>query len=222
MALECNGGPNRMDLGDVDCRRCRERDVLVGLHTDAHAARHLGRHEFALAMARRGWLESKHVLNTQPWERIAERRARRLRDHGDPAWRVVPALVQVPVGFVPDDDEEDDGMIVNPADRTVQVAEPHAWVDIEPLEEAAVVVSESEPETEPVSGSEAAADGVDELELAQLVTALRASVLSEATNERLAAWLMSGAHDPTLERALGQLGDNALQVGFDLLTQTHS
>jgi DNA polymerase (family 10) len=219
VALECNGGPNRMDLGDIDCRRCREREVLVGLHTDAHAARHLGRHEFALAMARRGWLEREHVLNTQPWERIAERRARRLRDHGDASWRAMPVLVQVPAGFeLGEDDEDDDEMIVNFAERTSAVPDAHAWVDIEPIEEPSGPVIEGEAQT--VEPGESEACEVDADELAQLVASLRARELSEAINERLAAWLMSGASDPTLERALAQLGDNPLQVGFDLLTGT--
>jgi DNA polymerase (family 10) len=221
VALECNGGPNRMDLGDVDCRRCRERGVMVGLHTDAHASRHLGRHEFALAMARRGWLERKHVLNAQPWELIAERRTRRLRDHGDPAWRVVPTVMQVPASFALDDDEDDDGGEQAAAPTN---GEAHAWVDIEPLEPAAAtapmperVVELVEPTVEPPVEDTAV---LDELEVVRLSTALRATELPEAIYERLAAWLMSGSVDPTLERALGELGDNALQVGFDLLTRT--
>jgi DNA polymerase (family 10) len=213
VALECNGGPNRMDLGDVDCRRCREREVLVGLHTDAHAARHLGRHEFALAMARRGWLESKHVLNTQPWAQIAERRTRRLRDHGDPVWRVVAPIVQVPVGFALDDEDDEDG----DGDRVSPSGDAHAWVDVEPLEEAPAAVSEPEPNP-PASGEDQ--PSIDEFEVEQLVAILRTRELPEPLNERLGAWLMSGAHDPTLERALSRLGDNALQVGFDLLTRT--
>jgi DNA polymerase (family 10) len=239
VALECNGGPNRMDLPDIDCRRCREHSVMVGLHTDAHAPRHLGRHEFALAMARRGWLERKHVLNASPWEQIAERRTRRLRDHGDAAWRVVPALVQVPASWVLEDAEDEDEQTNGSA-----MLDAHAWVDMEPLEmappadagaqtvaaiesAAPVQLEHGEPveQLEQLESSEPAGEPareVDELELARLSTDLRASVLDEALYERLAAWLMSGANDPTLERALGGLGDNALQVGFDLLTQTRS
>jgi DNA polymerase (family 10) len=228
VALECNGGPNRMDLPDIDCRRAREHSVMVGLHTDAHAPRQLGRHEFALAMARRGWLERKDVLNALTWEEIAERRARRLRDHGDPIWRASPTLVQVPASFALDDDDED-------ADEDGEgrsMLDAHAWVDVEPLEAAPAAdvhrVLPSEPtepvHTEDVEQVEQAEPPreVDEREVEQLANALRASELDEALNERLAAWLMSGAHDPTLERALGQLGPNALQVGFDLLTQTRS
>jgi hypothetical protein len=83
-----------------------------------------------------------------------------------------------------------------------------------------VAVGEVAPElADPVEPADVPGE-VDGLELEQLSTGLRASELSEVLYERLAAWLMSGAHDPALERALSELGDNALQVGFDLLTRT--
>jgi DNA polymerase (family 10) len=82
VAVECNGGPNRMDLPDVACRQAREMGVPVVINTDAHSPAHLGRREFAIAMARRGWLERKHVLNAQPWAAIADRRSERMRRNG--------------------------------------------------------------------------------------------------------------------------------------------
>jgi DNA polymerase (family X) len=205
VALECNGGPNRMDLPDIDCRRCRERGVAVVLNTDAHAPGHLGRHEFALAMARRGWLEPKHVLNAQPWGLIAERRARRLRDHGDPSWRVSPAIVQVP-----GEDVGEERVAVSASE------DDHAWADVDAEPVAAV-----EAITEPVAPVEAeiieAETPVDPSERERLVERLRAGEIDEPTRERLSAWLMAGAEDPVLEQALAELGDNPLQVGFDLL-----
>ncbi|KIG17976.1 DNA polymerase X family protein [Enhygromyxa salina] len=221
VALECNGGPNRMDLGDVDCRKCRERGVAVVLNTDAHAPRHLGRPEFALAMARRGWLEREHVLNAQPWEVIAERRARRLRDHGDSSWRAVPVQVQVPGGAAPDSEGADEDADPDPdPDPDELRAEPsgsedHAWIDLDPLEipiETAHTPVDHTP-AEPV----AAADPVEDV--GALRAALTQGPLSEQLRERLSAWLMSAAADPTLERALGEIGENPLQVGFDLLSK---
>lgn len=82
VALECNGGPNRMDLSDVACRRARELGVMIVLDTDAHSPAHVGRFEYGLAMARRGWLEPEHVLNTRPWAEIGQRRQDRLRRVG--------------------------------------------------------------------------------------------------------------------------------------------
>lgn len=202
VALECNGGPNRMDLGDVECRRCREHGVMVALDTDAHDPRHLGRHEFALAMARRGWLERGNVLNALPWEQIAERRARRLRDHGDRSWATVQ--VSVPIGFAVDDDDEE----------SVDDGGAHAWVDVEPLEPVAVAVAE-------VAESSAAADEgatMDEDVLERLRAARAGGGLEHGLRLRIANWLMAGVLDPGLEAMLGELGGNALQVGFDLLT----
>jgi DNA polymerase (family X) len=213
VALECNGGPNRMDLGDIDCRRCRERGVAVVLNTDAHAASHLGRHEYALSMARRGWLERKHVLNAQPWEVLAERRTRRLRDHGERRWRAVPALVQVPGGRV----EVDDPAVVDAPASEAEDLDVHAWAEPAPEPEPALEPATDAPASEPRATE--LDDSPDRPEdLAQLRASLGERPVSEALRERLRAWLMSGAEDPTLEAALAGLGDNPLQLGFDLLS----
>ncbi|MBX2803726.1 MAG: DNA polymerase/3'-5' exonuclease PolX, partial [Myxococcales bacterium] len=91
VAVEVNGNPYRMDLHDVGCRRAREMGVPVCLNTDAHAPDHLVRQEFGLITARRGWLEPKDVLNTQPWAVLAERRSDRFRTRG---WTVPQRLAQ--------------------------------------------------------------------------------------------------------------------------------
>jgi DNA polymerase (family 10) len=107
-----------MDLPDVACRQAREMGVPVVISTDAHSPAHLGRREFALAMARRGWLERKHVLNTQPWAAIADRRSERIRRHGvrvledlDPAAVVIPTATQV------EDDANDAHAWTEPAEQ---------------------------------------------------------------------------------------------------------
>jgi hypothetical protein len=79
VALEVNGGPNRMDLPDVACRQARELGVMLAIDTDAHAARHVAKFDYALAMARRGWIEKRHVLNALPVSEIRARRQDRLR-----------------------------------------------------------------------------------------------------------------------------------------------
>ncbi|RMH15479.1 MAG: DNA polymerase/3'-5' exonuclease PolX, partial [Acidobacteria bacterium] len=83
VALEVNGGPRRMDLDDAACRQAREMGVTLVLNTDAHAPAHLHHHRrFALAMARRGWVERRHVLNARPVEEVRAWRRDRLRRHG--------------------------------------------------------------------------------------------------------------------------------------------
>jgi DNA polymerase (family 10) len=211
VALECNGGPNRMDLGDVDCHKCRERGVAVAINTDAHAPEHLGRHEFGLAMARRGWLERGDVLNAMPWERIAERRRKRLRDHGEAEWGVNPVQVQVPLGAVIEPEEP----------RAREGMDAHAWGDVdEPVAIAPPEVAvELEAPVEPVEAPAEPAPEIDGEAIDRLVERLRGDVeaIDEALTERLSAWVTSGAEDPELAAALGRLSDNPLQAGFDLL-----
>lgn len=64
-ALEINCSPDRMDLPDVRARMAAERGVMITLGTDAHAAHHLPNMRFGVTVARRAWLEPRHVLNTR-------------------------------------------------------------------------------------------------------------------------------------------------------------
>ncbi len=240
VALECNGGPTRMDLGDVECHKCRERGVAVVLNTDAHAPEHLGRMEFALAMARRGWLERKDVLNAWGWEVIAERRRKRLRDHGDPHWGVVPVVVSG-VGLGPRESDASGG----DDEASSEANDAHAWGvldDVEPPVRAGVVEASVagivvEVRTQQVDRfDEASSDGdaiedeapepvlepvLDEQTIGRLAERLAGPLdaVDEALSERLAAWVTGGAVDPELEQALARGSSNPLQAGFDLLMQ---
>lgn len=82
VAMEVNGGPYRMDLNEVHCRQAREMGVMLVIDTDAHSPSGLARREFALAMAQRGWLEKRHVLNTREVSALRDFRAQRLRRSG--------------------------------------------------------------------------------------------------------------------------------------------
>jgi DNA polymerase (family 10) len=62
-ALEINSFPNRLDLNDVAARRAKERGVRLAIDTDSHATDHLAVMSLGVAVARRGWLEKKDVLN---------------------------------------------------------------------------------------------------------------------------------------------------------------
>ena len=63
-ALEINAMPDRLDLNDVHVLRARELGVKLVINTDAHSAGHLGLIRFGVGVARRGWCESEHILNT--------------------------------------------------------------------------------------------------------------------------------------------------------------
>ena len=63
-ALEINAMPDRLDLKDIQIFRARELGVKLSLGTDAHATEHLPLMRFGLGIARRGWAEAGHILNT--------------------------------------------------------------------------------------------------------------------------------------------------------------
>jgi len=66
VAMECNSYPDRLDLKDVYLRMCKERGVRVVISTDSHSTGNLAYIRYGVTMARRGWLETKDVLNTRP------------------------------------------------------------------------------------------------------------------------------------------------------------
>ena len=64
--IELNSHPLRLDLTDTFCRLAKSEGVLVCINTDAHGTLDLGFMGYGVGQARRGWLEKKDVLNTQP------------------------------------------------------------------------------------------------------------------------------------------------------------
>jgi DNA polymerase (family 10) len=65
-ALEINAWPERLDLNDVNVKAAIEAGVNIVIGTDAHGIEQLSFMELGIATARRGWAESKNVLNTLP------------------------------------------------------------------------------------------------------------------------------------------------------------
>jgi DNA polymerase (family 10) len=63
-ALEINAYFERLDLDDVHSRKAKEMGVRVGIGTDAHHLDQMWMISLGVAVARRGWLEAKDVLNT--------------------------------------------------------------------------------------------------------------------------------------------------------------
>ena len=65
-ALELNASTERLDLKDVHVYRARELGVHIVISTDAHTTEALDNVKYGVAVARRGWCEARHVLNTMP------------------------------------------------------------------------------------------------------------------------------------------------------------
>ena len=65
-ALEINAIPERLDLKDIHVLWAKELGVKLVIGTDAHSVGHLEFIRFGVGMARRGWCEARHILNTKP------------------------------------------------------------------------------------------------------------------------------------------------------------
>ena len=70
VALEINAFPDRLDLDDIWAFRAREMGATLCLSSDAHTVDQLSVMRYGVAVARRAWLEKKHVLNTLPVEKL--------------------------------------------------------------------------------------------------------------------------------------------------------
>ncbi|MBS3095494.1 DNA polymerase/3'-5' exonuclease PolX [Candidatus Woesearchaeota archaeon] len=70
VALEINSYPSRLDLNDTNIRLCIENDNKLVISTDSHSAKNLDFMIFGIAQARRGWAESKNIVNAMPFERF--------------------------------------------------------------------------------------------------------------------------------------------------------
>ena len=63
-AIEINGDPYRLDLEPRWVREARKRKIRFVISTDAHSVKALHNVKYGVAMARRGWVTRKEVLNT--------------------------------------------------------------------------------------------------------------------------------------------------------------
>ncbi|MCX5994541.1 MAG: DNA polymerase/3'-5' exonuclease PolX [Chloroflexi bacterium] len=64
-ALEINAMPERLDLKDIHVLRAKELGVKLVICTDAHRVGQLELIRFGVGVARRGWCEAGHILNTK-------------------------------------------------------------------------------------------------------------------------------------------------------------
>ena len=79
--LEIDGAPAHLDMNGELARRAVDAGAMVSIHSDSHRAEMLERQmDLGVTMARRGWVEPRHVLNTRPLpevrDLIARKRAR--------------------------------------------------------------------------------------------------------------------------------------------------
>ena len=72
-ALEINAFPDRLDLNDINARRAKEAGVMVAIGSDTHVIGQLDNMSFGVAVARRGWLEKKDVINTLSLDRLRKK-----------------------------------------------------------------------------------------------------------------------------------------------------
>lgn len=79
-ALEINAYKDRLDLDDVTAMEAGKKGVMLALGTDSHNLEQLWMMELGVMVARRGWLERRHLLNAfNPDELLAWTRAKRER-----------------------------------------------------------------------------------------------------------------------------------------------
>lgn len=71
--LEIDGSPMRMDLDDYWARRAMEAGVMLTIDSDAHSTGELEGVAYGTTVARRAWLEKKHVFNTLPLSSVLKR-----------------------------------------------------------------------------------------------------------------------------------------------------
>jgi DNA polymerase (family 10) len=73
-AIEINANYERLDLDDVWCRRAKDLGVKLAIGTDAHRLEQLDLFRLGIAVARRGWLERKDVVNTLSLKKLRQKR----------------------------------------------------------------------------------------------------------------------------------------------------
>lgn len=78
VAIELNADPHRLDIDWKACRIAAEKGTMVSIGPDAHSPQGFENLELGAAIARKGWLEPRHVLNTRSADEVlAFARARR-------------------------------------------------------------------------------------------------------------------------------------------------
>jgi len=70
-ALEISAWPDRLDLPDALVREAVKAGVKLVINSDSHSASQMTLMRYGVAVARRGWAETKDILNTLPKEKLS-------------------------------------------------------------------------------------------------------------------------------------------------------
>ncbi len=70
LALEINAWPTRLDLSDTLVKQAKDMGAKFVIDTDSHAVHHMDNMFYGVAVARRGWCETKDIWNAQPFEKF--------------------------------------------------------------------------------------------------------------------------------------------------------
>ena len=79
-AIEINAYPLRLDLNDIYAKTAKELGIKFVISTDAHLTSQFDYMSYGVAIARRGWVEKKDVLNTMSYNSLLRAlRSKRLK-----------------------------------------------------------------------------------------------------------------------------------------------
>lgn len=70
VAIELNADPHRLDIDWKACKLAAEKGTMVSIGPDAHSPQGFENLELGTAIARKGWLEPRHVLNTRSADEV--------------------------------------------------------------------------------------------------------------------------------------------------------
>ncbi len=70
--VELNADPRRLDMDWRHWHKAAEKGCLCSINPDAHSTHGLQNVKYGINIARKGWLQAKHVLNTRSLEEVKE------------------------------------------------------------------------------------------------------------------------------------------------------
>jgi DNA polymerase (family 10) len=73
VAMEVNSYPLRLDLNDIHIKMAKQYGVQLAINTDTHVTSQYDFMAYGVAIARRGWVEKKDILNTLEYGQLMKR-----------------------------------------------------------------------------------------------------------------------------------------------------